>query len=36
LQKHVDYIITERLSKEKGAIVTTGSMGECAGMNRDE
>jgi len=36
LQKHVDYIITEGLSKGEGAIVTTGSMGECAGMNWEE
>lgn len=36
LQKHVKYIITEGLSKGNGAIVTTGSMGECAGMNWEE
>ena len=36
LEKHVDYIITEGLSKGSGVIVTTGSMGECAGMNWEE
>jgi dihydrodipicolinate synthase/N-acetylneuraminate lyase len=36
LEKHVDYIITEGLSKGSGAIVTTGSMGECAGLDWEE
>ena len=36
LENHVEYIFTEGLSKGKGVIITTGSMGECAGMTWKE